>query len=460
MHSTFPMTKKSCFSWSMQSTPNILSKRHFAEKEKTVIRCIRAISNDSVTESSGASPRASLKLWIDLVTPLFWPEFPIRETQKTDSLSELGRAMPTVWFIPRGAEYRYYYNCLERYFIGKYIKTLSLLVLTQCFVLFRQGSVPSAIRWRKLLSIIGTALCIKSLHDQMTKKYVGTFYPTQCMQSFNEDLFFKSFRREHFYPTKICSSKASGENIFIKCWLRCNRLAINRFSAEEWAQVSWTGGQCFSADVLDFSHVWRIKAADWASAPTWGSRHFVIAVWLTVSAIHRATWPAHAARTHMLNESTLQARAGRRTCCARHRYVIDGRRGLLESKERPRPRTCRRNERARAGHRARRPYTAQNTPQTRAHFGCTFVNQAWNKLRFVETSAACGLVRPREQRSQEWWPFQDFFEAIEAACTVRPSSSTTFKRKYGQCSVDKIELKEKSKQFALPKMDTQGDSPC
>ena len=307
--------------------------------------------------------------------------------------------MPTVWFIPRGAEYRYYYNCLERYFIGKYIKTLSLLVLTQCFVLFRQGSVPSAIRWRKLLSIIGTALCIKSLHDQMTKKYVGTFYPTQCMQSFNEDLFFKSFRREHFYPTKICSSKASGENIFIKCWLRCNRLAINRFSAEEWAQVSGTGGQCFSADVLDFSHVWRIKAADWASAPTWGSRHFVIAVWLTVSAIHRATWPAHAARTHMLNESTLQARAGRRTCCARH-------------------------------------------------------------LRFVETSAACGLVRPREQWSQEWWPFQHCFEAIEAACTVCPSSSTTFKRKYGQCSVDKIELKEKSKQFALPKMDTQGDSPC
>jgi hypothetical protein len=35
----------------------------------------------------------------------------------------------------------------------------------------------------------------------MTKKYVGTFYPTQYMQSFDDDLFLKMFRfrREHFY---------------------------------------------------------------------------------------------------------------------------------------------------------------------------------------------------------------------------------------------------------------------
>ena len=109
--------------------------------------------------------------------------------------------MPTVRFIPRGAEYRYYYKSLERYFIGKQIKTLSLAVLVQCVVLFRQGNCPSAFRRRKLLCIIGSTLCIKSLHDRMTKKYVGTFYPTQYMQSFDDDLFLKMFRfrREHFY---------------------------------------------------------------------------------------------------------------------------------------------------------------------------------------------------------------------------------------------------------------------
>ena len=85
--------------------------------------------------------------------------------------------------------------------------------MTQCFFLFRQGSVPSAIRWRKLLSIIGTALCIKSLHDQMTKKYVGTFYPTQCMQSFNEDLFFKSFRSEHFYQELTAMQQVGNKSI-------------------------------------------------------------------------------------------------------------------------------------------------------------------------------------------------------------------------------------------------------
>ena len=109
--------------------------------------------------------------------------------------------MPTVRFISRGAEYRYYYKCLERYFIGNQIKALSLAVLTQCIVLSRHGSCPSHIRRRRLLCIIGTALCIKSLHERMTKKHVGTFYPTQHMQTFDDDLFFKMFRfrREHFY---------------------------------------------------------------------------------------------------------------------------------------------------------------------------------------------------------------------------------------------------------------------
>jgi hypothetical protein len=108
------------------------------------------------------------------------PDFPIRATQKlnslTDSLNEWQPAMPTVRFFPRGAEYRYYYKSLERYFVRKQIKTLPLAVLVQCVVLFKQGNSPSAFRRRKLFCIIASALCIKFLHDRMTKKYVGTFY--------------------------------------------------------------------------------------------------------------------------------------------------------------------------------------------------------------------------------------------------------------------------------------------
>jgi hypothetical protein len=107
--------------------------------------------------------------------------------------------------MPRGADYRYYYKCLERYFVGKQIQTLSLAVLAQCVILFIQGSrrstMDSSTRRRKRLSIIGSALCIQSLHDKMTKKCVGTYYPTQGMQNFDEELFFKMyrFRRLHFY---------------------------------------------------------------------------------------------------------------------------------------------------------------------------------------------------------------------------------------------------------------------
>ena len=90
--------------------------------------------------------------------------------------------MPTVWFMPRGTEYHCYYTCLEKYFIGHRIKTLSLAVLAQCLVLIRNKSCPRSVRERKLLCIIWSALCIKVLHFEFTKKHVGTFYPTQGMQ--------------------------------------------------------------------------------------------------------------------------------------------------------------------------------------------------------------------------------------------------------------------------------------
>ena len=57
----------------------------------------------------------------------------------------------------------------------------------------------------------------------MTKKYVGMFYPTQCIQSFDDDMFFKMFRfrRELFYQVLTAmnldgsKSRADGAS-----WLR------------------------------------------------------------------------------------------------------------------------------------------------------------------------------------------------------------------------------------------------
>ncbi len=102
--------------------------------------------------------------------------------------------MPTVWFIPRGAEYCNHYRALGRYLIGN-----------QCNVVFFWGNEAVLAlfvgeKFRKLLWIIGSVLCIKSLHDRMTKKAFWNVSPSQCMQ----------------FVTMICSSKCSdsGESIF------------------------------------------------------------------------------------------------------------------------------------------------------------------------------------------------------------------------------------------------------
>ena len=112
--------------------------------------------------------------------------------------------MPSVRFIPRGAEYRYYYKALERYFIGNQIKGLSVAVLVQCVLLLKQGSCPSSGCRRKLLCPFGSALpdVFVWRHDQ---NICWNVYVTKCMQSIDDDLFFKMFRFK--------------ESIFIKCWL-------------------------------------------------------------------------------------------------------------------------------------------------------------------------------------------------------------------------------------------------
>ena len=154
------------------------------------------------------------------MTPLFATAFPFREKHKTDCSNESGKSMQTVRFMPREAEYRYYYKCIERYFMGKQIETLSHAVLAQCVVLFRQGCAPTSFRGRKLLCIIGSAL-FKSLCTIEWPKNM-----LECFILLNE---------YNHYSTMICSSKCSdsGECIFINYWLLWNWMATNWFSAEE-----------------------------------------------------------------------------------------------------------------------------------------------------------------------------------------------------------------------------------
>jgi hypothetical protein len=59
---------------------------------------------------------------------------------------EVSWAIPTVRFIPRRAEHRYYYKSLERYFIGKQIQ--NFLSQFWCNALFFSGkeAVPDSVK--------------------------------------------------------------------------------------------------------------------------------------------------------------------------------------------------------------------------------------------------------------------------------------------------------------------------
>ena len=86
------------------------------------------------------------------MTRLLKLDFPFREIHKKDFLNELGKAMVTVRFIPRGAVYRYYYKRLERYYIAKQIQALPPEVFVHALFLFRQRSCPWPIRGENSLA--------------------------------------------------------------------------------------------------------------------------------------------------------------------------------------------------------------------------------------------------------------------------------------------------------------------
>ena len=104
--------------------------------------------------------------------------------------------MPTVRLMPRSAEY-HYYRYFERFMKGKQIETHGYVILSQLIAL---RSCPSSSRRRRILCIIASSPCIVSLQNEINRKAITVFYPTQEMQIWDDEMFLKmfQFRREQF----------------------------------------------------------------------------------------------------------------------------------------------------------------------------------------------------------------------------------------------------------------------
>ena len=151
------------------------------------------------------------------------------------SKTESERAsMPTVRFQPKSAEFRYNYRCLERFLMTQQIEALGIATAAQLLVLKRSRESTAASRRsrrRKILCIAATALCMISLQDRINTKRVTTFYPTQNMQIWDDDMFIKMFRFrwEHLHEMLqalnldwiksiiCCSSILSGRSVCHDC---------------------------------------------------------------------------------------------------------------------------------------------------------------------------------------------------------------------------------------------------
>ena len=133
--------------------------------------------------------------------------------------------MPTVRWLPRCVEHKYYYRCLENFF---YIKKSGKArgcnygsKWPQMLVLLRKrrtGGHDPSFRRKRMFCIIACTLGIVSLQKEITRKRVTVFYPSQEMQIFYDAMFDKMFRfrRADFYRM-VSAMRLSGKSI------RCGR---------------------------------------------------------------------------------------------------------------------------------------------------------------------------------------------------------------------------------------------
>ncbi len=127
--------------------------------------------------------------------------------------------MPTVPFIPRGAEYCYYYKALMRYFIGIQIKGLSLPVLVQWVLLLIQGSCPSSVRRSNLLCIFWSVLWLSLWTIGWQESILECFILLNVCNLLTMICSSKMFRfgREHFYQVLVAMKLDGSRSSSILC---------------------------------------------------------------------------------------------------------------------------------------------------------------------------------------------------------------------------------------------------
>jgi hypothetical protein len=97
------------------------------------------------------------------------------------------------------------------------VEKLGAVILAQMLVLLRKkrsGGLDPNFRRRRMFCIIACTLGIASLRNEINRKRITVFYPSQEMQVFDDDMFDKMFRfrRADFYRI-ISAMRLSGKSI-------------------------------------------------------------------------------------------------------------------------------------------------------------------------------------------------------------------------------------------------------
>jgi hypothetical protein len=127
--------------------------------------------------------------------------------------------MPTHHYSRRESHFQYFYKHFERFAFAKNIRSLKVLVFTQLLIISHRrklGMLEESSRRRKMILIATFLRRISFLNQEMNRPRVTVFYPSQQMQTFDDETFETMFRfkRAHFYEV-LDAMKISGE--LIKC---------------------------------------------------------------------------------------------------------------------------------------------------------------------------------------------------------------------------------------------------
>lgn len=126
--------------------------------------------------------------------------------------------MPTVRWFPRDARFRHFHKCLQRFYLKKEaeeaLKAIAAFLIIE--LRKRRCASPLVARRKFLLALAALAFHYDSLMEEIRRKSITVFFPSQEMQSWDDDTFEKMFRfrREDFHRV-LDSLQISGK--FMLC---------------------------------------------------------------------------------------------------------------------------------------------------------------------------------------------------------------------------------------------------